>query len=100
MKVTPEDKVKPPSHLNFQSRYPPSHEIFQHALCQGSVDFFWNNPLYFYELNLRFKGKNQLFLQLIRVCVTGQPVWRIKILAGKVAFEAGHCSLTGCYIEP
>ena len=32
--------------------------------------------------------------------MTGQPVWCVKILAGKVAFEARHCSLTGSYIEP
>ena len=37
----------PPSHLDFQSHYPPSHDIFQHALCRGSVDFVQKNSLEF-----------------------------------------------------
>ena len=49
-KVTPEDVFlgsEPPSNLDFQSRYPPSREIFQHAFRHGGVDFFWKyyNPI-------------------------------------------------------
>ena len=48
LKVTPENVFlgsEPPSHLDFQSRWPPSREIFQHAFRSGDVDFFWNNPI-------------------------------------------------------
>ena len=58
LKVTPEDVFlgsEPPSCLNFLSLPrppPPFREIFQHAFCREGVDFFWNNPISVYMIDL------------------------------------------------
>ena len=50
----------PPSHLDFQSLWPPLPHKFHNPISRrgggGRVDFFWNNPIWMYNVLLHVKA--------------------------------------------
>ena len=62
---------------------------------------FVNVNVFLQRQKLRFTVKGiLLFFPIMKVCMTGQHDWRVKVSAEQVPILARHCPLTGRYFEP